>query len=456
MNPFVTLANSISTPVRNFFGLSNPNGNSNSNDPTRAVGSPFNMGGYINKVQFTRERPDLATWRLAIGEAENPWYPHRVRMQRIFQDTILDGQVRACMNKRKNLTLLKGWAIVDSAGKKNDEWTKFFEGKWFRELLNYTLDAQFFSYSLINFGDIVDGKFSEIKLIPRQNVSPDRLNMTSIIYSNTGFDFMEDPYADWNLYVSTPSELGVSKCGYGLLYQVAKYEILNRNLLGNNADFVELYAQPYRVGKTTKTQENPEYRAFVKAIQDMGNSGWAVMDPSDEIEFIETALGGTGWRGYENLELRNQKIISKIILGHADAIDSVAGKLGSSQEYSPSEMALDDIQSIDKNFCETVINDHLLLKLRNLGFNIPMGLEWKISNDSEEANKKRAEDESNAVVADYVLKFSQAGLDADINWVNERTGMNFTKKPVVAPPTNPAFSQNMKNRLNKIYNKHAH
>ena len=65
------------------------------------------IGSVIAPYQFTRIKQDVQLWRDAITEAELAWYPHRVKMQRIFMDTILNGHVLACLNKRKNLTLLK-------------------------------------------------------------------------------------------------------------------------------------------------------------------------------------------------------------------------------------------------------------------------------------------------------------------------------------------------------------
>ena len=51
------------------------------------------LRNYITPVQLQRIRQDIAQWRAAIGEAENAWFPHRVRMQRMYMDTILNGHI---------------------------------------------------------------------------------------------------------------------------------------------------------------------------------------------------------------------------------------------------------------------------------------------------------------------------------------------------------------------------
>lgn len=196
------------------------------------------IGSVIAPYQFTRIKQDVRLWRDAITEAELAWYPHRVKMQRIFMDTILNGHVLACLNKRKNLTLLKKYAIYN--GDKIDEKaTELLQAEWFHNLLDYSLEAKFFGYSLIQLGDLVDNKFPNLTIVKRENVSPDRLNITSLVYSVSGIDFMNpeevdeegNSFFDWSLYVSTPSDKGQSICGYGLLYNIALYEILLRNIL---------------------------------------------------------------------------------------------------------------------------------------------------------------------------------------------------------------------------------
>ena len=61
-----------------------------------------NLTNYIAPVQLQRMRHDVAMWREAVVEAENAWYPHRVRMQRLYIDVILNGHVFSLMERRKD------------------------------------------------------------------------------------------------------------------------------------------------------------------------------------------------------------------------------------------------------------------------------------------------------------------------------------------------------------------
>lgn len=410
-----------------------------------------NLTRYISPVQMNRIRQDFASWREGATEAENAWYPHRVKMQRMYIDTILNGHVEACINKRRNLTLLREYCFKDGENEP-EKAQDILDHQWLSLMISYILDAQLFGYSLIALGDITDSEFKNTELIKRWNVSPDRYSVGAFPYSITGVSFMEEPMCDWHIYISTPNEIGTSPCGYGLLYKVAILEIICRNLLGFNTDASELFGMPIRVIKTTKTEESERAELFEAGVN-MGSSAVIMMDIGDEIELVERSENGTGYLIYDNLEQRCEKKISKILLGHADAIDSVPGKLGNDGKESPAAQALEEVQTKDGKFVEGVINSQLLPKLRKLGFAIPENLKFAFKNDGERHEIREREDSSNKVTADIAKTMKDAGLQMDAAYFTERTGIPST--PIVEPEPQPTntnpLSNRIKNKLEDLY-----
>jgi len=396
----------------------------------------------IVPIQISRIYQDAQSRRDAIAEAERAYFPFRYKMQQLFLNTTDNLHIKACMERRKDLTLLRDWYFGENETP-NEKITEQFNCKWFSHFLNYSLDALFYGYSLIQLNDIVNGEFPKLKIVKRWNVSPDRYELGTFPYMPHGVNFIEDDlYKDWYVYIETPNEIGTSPCGYGILYDVSVAEIFLRNLLGFNGSFVELFAQPFRHGKTTKTNED-ERAQFEQSIINMGSSGYAITDPQDEIEFIETALGGTGYKSYDNLEARLQKLISKMILGHADAMDSVPGKLGAGTGIdNPVFQAMQDKQTKDGEFVENVVNNILLPKLRVLGFVIPDNCKFCFKNDAEVM-------EMSNTVSDLAIKIKQAGLQMDAGYFTEQTGIKLSAPAV--PPTPPTFKPSIKNKLNEIY-----
>jgi phage gp29-like protein len=444
-------------PINTNGGPADPSVNNATGQDKSVKGQRINLSNYISPVQLERLKHDLSMWRAAVIEAEQAYYPQRVRMQRMFLDTELNGHVTGVVDMRKDLTLLRGFKLMKGKEESKALTEEFQEYTWFGDFMGYALDAMFYGYSLISLGDIVESNFNDVSVVRRWNVSPDREHVTSLIYMLDGKKWTDEDVRPWHVYVKTPSTTGVGKCGYGLFYKIAILEIFLRNVMGYNADFVELYAQPYRVGKTHKTTET-ERAEFEQALKNMGSAGYAITDPTDEIAFLETALGGTGWKGYENLEMRCQKLISKIVLGHADGIDSTPGKLGSGEgKDNPVEKALRAKQVKDGKFLAPIINNELLPRMRDQGFRIPEDYRFVLSNDDEAAEQREREDTSNKATAEIAQTMSSAGLQMDPKYFEERTGIPTQAKPepkpLVVDPKKP-MDPKIKNQLDDLYGKY--
>ncbi len=407
--------------------------------------------GYISKVQFDRIKVDILAWRDSLKEAELAWYPHRVKMQRVFIDTVLNGHISACMSKRKDLTLLKGYYIKNVAGEIDEKATELIQKQWFGNILNHVFDAQYFGYSLIALNDLINDEFPNIEIIRRWNVSPDRHQLVPLVYSLSGINFLDpnakdasgNSWMDSTIWIETPSDIGASKCGYGLLYKAAYYEILVRNNTGYNATAMELFGQPTRVGKTTKTDPY-ERDTFFNALLEMGSNAAILMDSTDEVELMFSPTGSGKNQGYANFEERCERKISKLFFGHDSALDSIAGKLGS--EESAIE-AIEDVERKDTIWMKEVVNSHVIPKLQGYGIAIPVGSTFCFSNDKEEVEAQRKEDEEIMKIADICYKFSQAGIEPDLAWAEERTGMKLTKKEVEStlPGLSPEKAAAIKN-----------
>jgi hypothetical protein len=342
--------------------------------------------------------------------------------------------------KRKRLTTLRKFALYDANKKEiKGGGDALRKKKWFRKFLNYALDAKFYGYSLISLGDIVNNDFPNLNLVRRWNVSPDRFNVTSYQYSVVGQDFRADDVKNWHIYVDTIHEDGVSPCGYGLFYNIAIYEIIMRNVLLWNTGFTERYSMPYVHAKTTKPSD--ERDELEQVIANMGANGYAITDPQDEIDFLEASLAGTGWKGYDNLEERCEKKISKILLGHGDALDSTPGRLGADQggDESPIQKAQSEIQIEDGDDMESIINNELFPKLAALGL-IDEGMTLQYLNNDEVQQTVERDNLNATALATVAKTMKDAGMQMDPAHFQKVTNIptKAIEAPVPVPPKNPA------------------
>lgn len=416
------------------------------------VNDPRDLNKWRGPVQVLRLKVDLSVLKAAVVEAERPLpsLPYRVQMQTIFLNTIDNGTVYSCVQKRKNLTLLKKFHICDENDQTDEEATKLLDTEWFHLMRNYIHDAQYYGYSLITFGEMIEGTFPDVQIARRTDISPDRLNLASFPYIPTGINFMEGQHFDWSLYVSTPSENGVSKCGYGLLYKVAPYEIIIRSLTAWNTDYTERYGMPTAVIKTVKDDEEERNKAE-EAAQKLGSSGYLILDINDDYHLENGDTGGTGWKSYDNLESRCKKQISAIILGHEDGLSSSTGKLTADDDESPQQKAQRECESVDTRFEEHVINNILLPKLIKLGVNIPVGKKYKLKNDLETEKEEKHDTQQAAAWAKIALDAKNAGIKIDSATFEEKTGLKTTD--IVEPVSPPVFSPKLKAKLQNTYGK---
>ena len=440
------------------------------------------LGGIITPLKFERLKADIQTWRDALSEAENPFYPHRVKLQNIYMDLILNAHIYACMERRRNITKLREFNFVDINDNNKvdaDKFTdikKMFEKNWFLDFVSYCIDAKFYGYSLISLGDIVDNSFYKLNTIRRWNISPDREIVSTFIYMIDGIKFLDkehdlslqpngnisekakkyyndntksinmlsqDEIAKWHIWVTTPNELGYGQCGYGLLNTLAPYGIWLRRMDAYNSQYIEIYGQPFRYAKSNK--EGADRQILFNAIKNMGASASAIIGLEDEIEFIQS--NATNVNIYADFEERTHKKISKIILGHADVLDSVPGKLGNNNALSPAQIALNNIESEDGLFIENIVNEQLIPRMRVLGFNIPNNCVFKYSNNDE------LEEQKNRDVA-YKLQFAQfcqtmhnAGLHIPSEYVEEQLGIdnvvdNMQMQPMISGNNNDNNNNN--------------
>jgi hypothetical protein len=237
-----------------------------------------------------------------------------------------------------------------------------------------------------------------------------------------------ESYYDWHLWVKTPNQFGMSSCGYGIFYQVAMFALLMRNNLKQNADFVEMFAQPVRWLKTSKSNQSERARAEV-SLQNMGSNPYIITDKADEFQLLQNPASSNAWESYTSLEERCKKSITAVLLGHEDCMSGTPGKLGSEQgnANSPVNQALQEVESEQTKWLCSVINDNVIPKLRNLGFDIPQGFTYGYRNNTELNEIAEIENKRKSDFANIVETLIRAGYEVDEKFVSEQLGMEVRK-----------------------------
>jgi hypothetical protein len=395
-----------------------------------------NLSNVIFPTSFQQARIDLETWRNAKARAELAGWPFRDEMQKMYVKTMLNAHVLAAVTRRKELTMLRDFELRNANGEKDKRWTEYFERAWFKQTtLDLILDAIYYGYTLISIGEIDDNIPSEIVSVKRWNISPERKIVAIFESSPGGYSWEDQPYADWHLWIPTLQRNGINGCGYGLLYEVAALEILQRNNVQYNTDFIEMFAQPYRHLKTMDTDEK-EMAEKERHMRDMGHNGYLITGLNDELSFLNDGSRGNGYKAYNDFDHRVKSDISKIIGGHANFIDSTTEPLAGGSQNSGGgdatrdtmgktqvERAMMNKRMVDGDFATNVVNEQLIPKLRRLGVPIPQGMHIKFLNDSEERAIAAQEADKNQKWATLALTMAQGGLKMDGEFFTKMTGV---------------------------------
>lgn len=415
------------------------------------------LRGYITKIQFQRMAADVMDWREAMFEMEDPWFPHRVKANRIYIDTIENIYVKSLLDKWRELTLQRDYLVYQNKGRKREvSWDltqQLREQGWFQDYLENVLDTILWGYSLVCLGNIDEknGLFPNLTNMRRENIRPDGYDssgalLTSIVYNINGIKIQNN--ADDKLitlanhYFGTKSPRGVSICGYGLLYNIALYEIHLRHVIEWQMDYIELYGQPIRKGSTRK--QGNQRRKFEDFLANAGSNKYILLDKAtgDEIEYVNQQSAGTAWKVYSQAKKEFQGGLSQLILGHEDAMSTQPGKLGGMQaankdgfNISIIEQAMMQKQTACGNFLCRQINEISAPKFRELGRFVgsktlsgllPEGYYFGLDNDKEEQEVTRRENANRKVISSYIKEFSDGGWKVDDKQLSELTSLSFT------------------------------
>jgi len=410
-----------------------------------------NINDYIAPIQFERLAHDVGMWRDAIRESEHPFYPKRVKMMRMFIDTVENIFIKALIQRCMEIVLQRDMFLYEVKGGEkivSETATQALrEQYWFQDYLEYVLEAAFWGYSLISLGDIVNDSFPEIRSIRRENINVDGWDgayIASMVYSMNGIS-LNDPLMELcNHYIKTKSNRGVSRCGNGLLYNLAYGEINMRHIDEWNIDFLELYGMPIRVGTTSKVGK--ERKQFENYLRYAASDQYVLLDKGteDKIEFVHNSgATGTTWKGYENLSNRIKKACSQLVLGHEDAMASSAGKLGGQQtgdkdgnKTSLVEQAMNSKQITYGNFVSNKVNEKTE-SFRKLGKFVgskvienifPSGLYFGLLNDVEEEAVRRKNDAHRIRVSESAKQMNDAGYNIDVDELSKEYGMKLTEQ----------------------------
>jgi len=373
-------------------------------------------------TQLYRGATDIATYKLAVTAAESLLSPQRRQLYTIYKNIELDAHLTAAVNQRKNLTLCKDFDVLLN-GEENEDLEKIIKQKWFRDFIDYSLDAIFYGHSLIQFDSVVNDAFKAVELVPREYVKPEFHIVTNTYADLTGTDYLTPPYNNWCIGVGKPKDLG-------LYLKAAPLVIWKKNALGAWSEFVEIFGSPIRIGKTNVRDE--QTRSNMESyLRNMAVASYGVFDTDDLIELVESNRSDA-FQVFDMMIQRCNSEISKLILGQTGTLDEKA-YVGSAEVQ---ERVLKNVAYNDEFFIEGVLNYQLVPMMTRLGI-FPEGVKITV----------KAEDDLSLIEQSKIdIELIKTGkFTFTPEYLDEKYGSEVV---VVNDPTDVV---NVKDRLDNLY-----
>lgn len=387
-------------------------------DVLRTAYGDFNLAKESDRKQVQRmvidlqrttdvlTRKDIKNWRDAWQLAINVDSPNRQRLYDIYRDVEVDLHLSGCVGQRTGFVMAKSFKLVDQNGEEDENALHYFDQAWFKQLMRYVLEANFWGHSLIELGEVAtDGDgcicFSDVTLIPRKHVIPEYHRVVTDLSQDwhTGIDYHEAPFADWLIEAGRPHDLGI-------YLKAATQTIPKKNMLAFWDTFGEIFGMPMRIARTT-SRDKKEIDRLDRMLREAGASLSMVAGQDTEIEFVESGKGDA-YNVYDKRIERANSELSKLVIGQTMTIED-----GSS--LSQSQTHLEVFQNLIEADCDMIrdiVNSQLLPRMARLGFPVKgLRFDWDYAVDYTPEQQKAYEE---MVLQHY---------DVDPSYFEEKYGM---------------------------------
>lgn len=267
----------------------------------------------IKKQTLSRIRMNLTRWTTARTYAESEINPNNTELIRVFRDIEIDSHLWALMQTIRLKVMANSFNIYQANDEIDEEATKMFKKRWFRNTAKHIVDSDFYGFSLVQLGDIVNGCFKDATLVPREYVLQQKEGVKKSLGDTKDLiPYTEGVYKNWLVPAGERFNLG-------LLDKAAPLVIKKKEVIAAWSTAAELFGMPIRIGKTSisddERRENME-----EMLDDMGESAWAVINEDDEIELKEAAKTDFS-NMYDKFIERVNSELSKLFLSQTGTTD---------------------------------------------------------------------------------------------------------------------------------------
>lgn len=270
----------------------------------------------IRKQALSRIRIGITNWKNARVSAESEIMPNNTELIRVFKDIEIDAHLWALMQTVRLKVMANKFSLYTQDDEIDEEATEKFQKKWFRNVIKETVDSEFYGFSLVQLGNIVQGCFLNSEIVPREYVIQQLGGVKKTLGNSKDLiSYESGVYMNWLVPIGEKRNLG-------LLDKAAPLVIKKKEVISAWSEAAELFGMPLRIGKTNIN--DPDNRENMEdMLENMGEAAWGVFDTDDEIQLIETSKTDFS-NMYDKFIERINSELSKLVLLQTGTTDEKA------------------------------------------------------------------------------------------------------------------------------------
>lgn len=284
---------------------------------------PSNIQQYKRKARLSQRVESMPNYRIkmdirnVVNAAENavdPLNPDRSDLLSIYERTVKDSQYICEHDKAESFLITEPFDVMLKGQDKADEQrTDLFRRPWFTDFLTMCLEAEFWGYTLLEFGlQDEHGEFMGIKIFPRHHVRPFEREITKHPDDIHGLPYGDRATEYFLLPVGQPEDIGK-------LETIAVEVIWKTFARSDWSEYNERFGKPMVIYKTSTNSDSELDEAFEMA-QKFGSDLAGVCNPEDELD-VKPVASTESAENYDKLALRCDEYISKLMNGQTGTSD---------------------------------------------------------------------------------------------------------------------------------------
>lgn len=304
-----------------------------------------------------RTTKNVGDWWDALQIAERVTYPSRTRLYDLYKHIIVDAHLSGIIEKRIASIINKD-VCFKKDGEEVEEMEVVTESPEFRKLLRELMLQKFWGISGMEF---LPGPKLEFNCIPRKHIKPEKGIIVRQQEDQTGSDYRDV----WNMWVvGDPSD-------YGILLKCAPLVLWKKGIMGDWAQYIEIFGQPFVVGKyngfDTKTKNELDV-----ALRNFGGSNRMMVPNEAGIEVIDGKTSNGNGDLQDKFRQACNEELSVLVLGATETTTS-SDSSGYAQAKTHGKQQ-DIILKADMIDIMDLLNcDHFLNILRSYGLPVDGG-----------------------------------------------------------------------------------